>query len=191
VLVKLCFEYYHLLHSSSTCTANHECHCPHSEHPGEHKQKTNFVVTRDRLCIDSARGHVEKQVTRVINWLINIFPVVHLAWKATITRVGWGTVFLLLRPVIELLKLSLMLIVVDWCGTFVGAGEDLPHSYIFHYKWNINWPGIGQRLAILPLDGIIYKLRPIFWTLEPREILHTQLVLHSTYNKLTNTFFEL
>jgi len=131
VLVKLCFECYRLLQSSSSCTANHECHCSHSEHSGKHKKKTNFVVTRDRLCIDSARGHVEKQVTRVINWLINIFPVVHLAWKAKITGVGWGTGFLLLRPVIGLLKLSLMLIVVDWYGTFVEAGEDLPHSYFF------------------------------------------------------------
>jgi len=84
-----------------------------------------------------------------------------------------------------------MLIVVGWCGTFVEAGEDLPHSYFFHYKLNINWPGIGQRLATWALDGVFYKLRPIFWILEPREILHTQLVLHSAYNKLTNTYFEL
>jgi len=67
MIVKLCFEYYRLLQSRSTCTANHECHRSHSKHSGEHKQNTNFVVTRGRLYLGSGRGLVEKQVTRVID----------------------------------------------------------------------------------------------------------------------------
>lgn len=40
------------------------------------------------------------------------------------------------------------------CGGLVwdirrGRGRSAPFIFFFHYKLNINWPGIGQRLAPL------------------------------------------
>lgn len=50
-----------------------------------------------------------------------------------------------LQPVIVLLKVSLMFIVVDWCGTFVEAGED------------------PAQLSLFPLTGHLSLRRHVSW----------------------------
>jgi hypothetical protein len=36
----------------------YKCHCSHFERSGEHTAEDIFFITREWLCIDSARGHV-------------------------------------------------------------------------------------------------------------------------------------
>jgi hypothetical protein len=47
---KMCFEYYRLLQTSSTCNANHKCHCSHFERSGEHTAEDIFCY-HERMAV--------------------------------------------------------------------------------------------------------------------------------------------